>query len=160
MHKRFILLLGVFLGSYVPAAAQTPAPRIVRAQEHVAPIIMMPLPTVSTPLPTASFLLSRDPGHFNAHFSLMFAGAYERDYRLEDLSPMDEVKTLSLTQSSLPLIQLWRGRLQLDAFQSTLHIQNVLVNPFDDGDTRGSRLPGQSYPGGPRSDHLSGLSRN
>jgi hypothetical protein len=155
MHKRFVLVIGVFLGSHVPAAAQTPAPRIVRAQEHVAPTITV-LPAASTPSSAASFLLSRDPGNFDAHFSLMFAGAYERDYNLEHLSPMDEVKTLSLTQSSLPLIQLWRGRLQLDAFQSTLHFQNVLVDPFSD--TRGSRLPGQSYPGGSRSDHLSGVS--
>ncbi len=159
MHKRFILLLGLFLGSHVPAAAQTPAPRIVLAQEHVAPIITM-LPTVSTPLLAASFLLSQDPGKPNAHFSFMFAGAYESDYNLEHLSPMDEVKTLTLTQSSLPLFQLWGGRLQLDVFQSTLHIQNVQLNPFDDGGMRGSRLPGQSYPGGPRSGRLSGLNLN
>jgi hypothetical protein len=36
---------------------------------------------------------------------------------------MDEVKTLTLMQSSLPLCQLWGGRLQLGAFQSTLHSQ-------------------------------------
>jgi hypothetical protein len=39
-------------------------------------------------------------------------------------------------QSSLPLLQLWSRRLQLDAFQNTLNIQN------------------------PRSVHLSGLSLN
>ena len=37
---------------------------------------------------------------------------------------MRKVKTLFLMQSSLPLVQLWSGRLQLDAFQNTLHIQN------------------------------------
>jgi hypothetical protein len=35
MHKRSVLLLGVFLGSHVPTAAQTPAPQIVPAQERV-----------------------------------------------------------------------------------------------------------------------------
>jgi hypothetical protein len=137
----------------VPTAPQTPALEIILSQEHVAPIITM-LPTVSTPLPAASFLLSPDPGKSAANFSLLFARAYEPDYNLEHLSPMDEVKTLTLTQSSLPLVQLWGGRLQLDAFQSRLHIQNVLPDTFDIGRMRGSRLPGQSYPGGPRSIQL------
>jgi hypothetical protein len=155
VHKRFLLLLGLFMGSHVRAAAQTPAPRVVLAQEHVALISAM-LPTVPTPWP--SLLLSQDLEKSNAHFNLVFAGTYERDYNLEHLSPMDEVKTLSLTQSSLPLVQLWRGRLQLNFFQSTLHIQNELVDPFESSGTRGSRPTGQSYLGAPRSEHLSGLS--
>src|ERR1700730_12291416 len=108
MHKRFILLFGLFLGSHVPAAAQTPAQRFVLAQEHVAPMVAL-LPTVPTPLPATSFLLPQSPGKSNARFSLLFAGAYERDYNLEHLSPMDEVKTLTLTQSILPLVQFWGG---------------------------------------------------
>jgi hypothetical protein len=157
VHKRFILLLGIFLGIRVPAAAQTPVPQIVLAQGHVAPVMTM-LRTVSIPSPAASFVLSQDPGKSNAHFSLLVARAYDRDYSLEHLSPMDEVKTLILSQSSLPLVQLWGGRLQLDAFQSTLHIQNVQLGPFGNGAIRSPRVPRQSYPGGPRSVHLSGLS--
>src|SRR5207302_1467920 len=99
MRNRLLLLLGLFLGSLVPAVAQTPAPWNVLAQEHVAPIITM-LPTVSTPLPAASFLLSKGEKS-NARFSLMFAGAYKRDHSLEHLLPMNEVKTLTLTRSSL-----------------------------------------------------------
>jgi hypothetical protein len=157
VYKPFILLLGMFLGSHIPAAGQTPAPQIVLAHEHVAPVIAI-LPRVSTPLLAASFLLSRDPGKSNTHVSLLFAGAYERDDTLEHLSPMDEVKTLILTQSSLPLIRLWGGRLQLEAFHSVPHIQNVQLSPLGYGGMRGFRLPGQSYPGGPRPLDLSGLS--
>jgi hypothetical protein len=69
---------------------------------------------------------------------------------------MEEVKTLTLTQSSLPLVQLWGGRLQLDAFQSTLHKQIVQLGPL--GGMESFRPPRQSYPGGPLSIHLSGLS--
>ena len=156
MRNRFLLLLGLCLGSLVPAAAQTPAPRNVPAQEHVAPIITMPQ-TVSTPLAAASFLLSKSEKS-NARFSFVFAGVYKRDYSLELLSPMNEVKTLTLTWSSLPLVQLCRGRLQLDAFQSTLHIRDALLNPFDNGGMRGSHLPGQTYLGVPPSISLSGLS--
>ena len=150
-YKPFILLLGIFLGSY-RAVAQTPAAPIALAQEQVAPSISI-LPTASTALPAFSFLLSQGLEKSNARFRLPLAGAYQRDYRLDHVSPMDEVRTLILTQSSLPLFQFWGGRLQLDAFQSTLRIQNGLL-----GGTRASRFAGQSYPGGLRSVHLSGLS--
>jgi hypothetical protein len=139
MRKRFIMLLGIFLGSFVPGAAQTPTPQIVLAQERVVPNITM-FRKVSIPLLPSSFLLSA-PGKSPAYFSYIFQGAYKRGQDLESLSPMREVKTLFLTQSSLPLVQLWSGRLQLDAFQNTLHIQNV-----------------QPHPRGLSSVHLSGLS--
>jgi hypothetical protein len=153
MHKRFILLLGMFLGSRVPAAAQTP--QIVAAQEQVAPVMTM-LQTVSTPSPTAFFLRSQDAGKSPAHLSLLFAGAYERD--LARLPPIDEVKTLILTQSTLPLVQLWGGRLQLEAFQSTLHMQKEQIGPLDYGSIQGFGLLRQSYLCRPCSLHLSGLS--
>jgi hypothetical protein len=157
MHKRFILLVGMFLISHGPAAAQMSAPRIILAQEHVAPIITM-LPTVSTPLPVASLLLPQNPGKSTTHFSFLFARAYERDYSLEHLSQMDEVKTLILTLSSVPLGQLWGGRLQLNAFQSTLHLQNVQLGSFGNGGMRGSNLSRQNYPVERGSLHLTGLS--
>jgi hypothetical protein len=95
-------------------------------------------------VPTVSLLLSQGPEKSNAHFSLPFAAAYPRDYRLDHLSPMDEVRTLILTQSSLPLIQFWGGRLQLEAFQSTLHIQNGQLGPpamaYADLSSRGTKL--------------------
>src|SRR5436309_1050216 len=96
MRNRFFLLLGLFPGSLVPAVAQTPTPWNVLAQEHVAPNSTM-ISTVSTPLPAASFLLAKGEKS-NARFSLMFAGAYKRDHSLEHLSPMNEVKNLSLTR--------------------------------------------------------------
>src|SRR4029077_9454008 len=147
MHKRFILLVGILLISHGPAAAQISAPKIILAQEHVAPIVMM-LPTISTPLPAVS-LLPRVPGKSTAQFNLSFAGVYERDSTLEHLSHMDEVKTLTLTQSSMPLVKLLGGRLQLNAFQSTLHLQNVQLGSFGNGGMQGSNLARQNYPGGP-----------
>lgn len=156
MHKRFILLAGILLISNGPAAAQISAPRITLAQERAAPIITM-LPAVSTPLPAVS-LLPQVPGKSTAQFNLSFAGVYERDSTLEHLSHMDEVKTLILTQSSLPIVKLLGGRFQLNAFQSTLHLQNAEPGPFGNAGMRGSNLPRQNYPGGPGSVHLTGLS--
>src|SRR5580765_2971315 len=103
MHKQFIILLGMFLGSHAPAAAQTPAPQIDLAQEHVAPIIAT-VRTVSTPLSALSFSQARDHGQTSARSSLRFAGAFERDHGQEHLPPMEEVKNLILTLSSLPLV--------------------------------------------------------
>jgi hypothetical protein len=157
MCRRFILLLGMFLGSRVPVAGQSSTPQIVLAQGHGAQIMTMHR-TVSTPLPPASFLLSQDSGKSPAQFALVLAGASERDHSLDNLSPMDKVKTLTLTQSTLPLVQVWSGRLQLAAFQSTLHSQNAQLGPLGYGDMGGFRPPRQSYPSGPRSVQLSGLS--
>jgi hypothetical protein len=157
MHKRFILLLGMFLGSHVLTAAQELPPQIVPTQDRIASIETM-VPAVQVPLLTASFLLSDNPGKSAAHFSYLFAGAYERDQGLDglkSLSPMHEVKTLILTQSLLPLVQLWGGRLRLDGFTSTLHMQNVELGPSAGGGLRPQR---QSYPGGPRSVDLYGVS--
>ena len=159
MYKRSIVLLGIFLGSHVPAVAQAPAPRIVLAQVRVAPTIMT-LQEVSTPLPAASFLLYQDPGKSPSNFSRVFAGAYERDQSVEHFSPMEEVKTLFFTQSSLPLVQFWSGRLQLDAFQSTLRVRTMQPVPLGYGSTQGFRPLRQGYPDGPRSVHLSGFSLN
>jgi hypothetical protein len=157
MYKRLITLLGIALCSLEPAAGQTPAPRIVLAQEHVAPIITM-LRTVSNPVPPSSFLLYQDPGKPPVHFSYLFAGATGLDPGTELLPSMKKVKTLFYTQSSLPLVELWSGRLELDAFQNTVHIQNVLLGPLAYGGIQGFRSPRQGYPGGPRSVHFSGLS--
>lgn len=154
MYKRFIMLLGIFLGTHALAAAQTPAPPIDLAQQHVAPIIAM-LRTVSTPLSALSFPPARDQGQTSARSSLRFVGAFDRDHSQEPLPPMEEVKNLILAMSSLPLVQLWGGRIQLYAFQSTPHIQNFQLGLLGYGGMQGSLPPAQSYLGGTRSTRLS-----
>jgi len=143
MCKRFIVLLGIFLGSLAPAAAQTTAPQIIPAPEHLSPAITM-LPAVSPPLLAASLPLHQDPGKFTVHFSGLSSAADERDPSLEHLPGMNVVRTLFYTQSSFSLVQFWSGRVQLDAFQDTLHFQNV-------------QLVRSGY-SGLRSAHFSGLS--
>jgi hypothetical protein len=154
MHKRFILVLGVILGSYVSTAAQTPAAQI--AQERISPIITL-VRTAPPPTHASSFPPSKSPGKSVAHFSYLLVGAYERDRSLASLSPIREVRTLFLTQSSLPLVQLWGGRLQLDGFMSRLHTQNVQLGPSGAGGLLDFRPPRQGYLVGPRSVGLSGI---
>jgi hypothetical protein len=159
MRKRFILL-GVVLGIYVPMSAQTPAPRTIPAQDRTV-MSMTVAPTAPAPLFAASFLLPENPEKSAASFSYLFARAYERDQGLEGLkrlSPMRKVRTLFLTQSMLPLLQLWGGRLRLDGFTSTLHMQNVQLGPSAAGGLLDFRPQRQSYPGGPRSIGFYGVS--
>jgi hypothetical protein len=158
IHKRFILMLGMFMGSQA-AAAQISAPRIASAQKPIAPIITV-FRAKSKTLLAPSFLLSQNRENTLARISLRFSGLDERDQVLERFSPVIKVKTLILTQLSLPLIQLWDGKLELGAFQSTLRIQNVQFGALGYAAMPDFPLPQQNFPGGPRSVHLSGLSVN
>src|SRR5580693_1244464 len=145
-YKRFCVLLGIFMASHVPAVAQTPAPQIVPAQVRVVPTVTL-LRAVPTAAPATSFLRSQDLGRFPAQFSRAVAGAYESDHTLELLPPMEQVKTTFFTQSSVPLVQLWGGRLQLGAFQSTLHIQNAQLGPLNYRDMQGFHGSLQGFAG-------------
>ena len=160
MHKRFFPLLVLFLGNLVPAAAQMPAAQIVPRQDRIAPLVdVVPTATAPSPLLAVSPLLPDNSEKFATHSSYRFARAYERDPGLEglvkSLSPLHEVKTLILTQSLIPLVQLWGGRLRLDGIASTLHMQSVQFGPSGAG---GLRLPQQNYAAGPRSMDLYGVS--
>ncbi len=141
------------------AAGQISALRIAPAQKPIAPVITV-FRAESKTLLAPSFLLSQDQENTLARISLRFSGLDERDQVLERFSPVIKVKTLILTQVSLPLVQLWDGRLELSAFQSTLRIQNVQLGALGYAAMPDFPLPQQNFPGGPRSIHLSGLSLN
>lgn len=157
MHTRFIVVLGIFLGSPVPAIAQTPAPHIVLTQARTAPPMTMLAP-VSALLPAASFPPAPEPAKSPAQLTPLLTLAYERDHSLQRNSPIEGSRTLFLTQASLPLVRFWGGRLQLSAFKSTLHIQNVQFASGGYGGMQGFGSPRQCFPGGPPSLHLTGLS--
>jgi hypothetical protein len=163
MRKRLILLLGMLLGSYVPVTAQTPTPQIVSARDWIAPTMAV-VRTLTAPSPAPSFPLSEIPGKSAARSTYVFTRAYRDEQSLEgleslkSLSQMREVKTLFLTRSTLPLVQLWGGRLRLDGFKSRVHMQNVQLGPSGGGGLLDFRPPRQWYPGGPRSIGLYGIS--
>jgi len=141
------------------AAGQIPTPQIVLAQKPVAPVITV-FKAESMPLSAPSLLLSQDRESSLAHRSLRFPGPDYRDHGLERLSPAIKFKTLIFTQVNLPLVQLWDGKVELDAFQSTMRIENVNFGALGYGAAPESRLAQQNSPAGPRSVHLSGLSLN
>src|SRR5262249_7504986 len=102
----------------------------------------------------SSFPLAEDPGKSSA----LFTGTYEHDKNLASLSPLVETRTLFLTQSSLPLVELWGGHFRLQGFTSRLHMQSVPIDPSPGGALRDFRPPRLGYVSGPRSVALSGIS--
>jgi len=141
------------------AAGQISAPPSVPAQKPAAPVSTV-FRAESKTLLAPSFLLSQDRENTFAYASLRYPGPYESDLGLERLSPVIKLKTLILTQVSLPLVQLWDGRLELSAFQSTLRTQNVQLGALGYAAMRDFPLPQQNFPGGLRAIHLTGLSLN
>ena len=156
IYKRFILPLTVFIGSYMPTAAQTRPPHIISTQERAAAVTIT-VRTVPAPVPALSFQSSEDARRSFAHFSYTLTRANELNQNLETLSPMHEVKTLFLTQSTLPLVQFWGGHLWLDGFTSTLNMQNVQLGPSAAGGLLDFRPQRQAYMVGPRSIELYGV---
>ena len=156
MHKWSILLLGVLLCSYAPAAAQMPALQILPAQAPVAPIVTI-VRTVPTRFLAPSFPPSGSLAKSSSHFSHLIMQAYERDQNLDSPSPMREVKTLFLKQSSLLLVQFWGGRLRLDGFSSRLDMRNVQLGPSASGGLLEFRPRRLGDPCGPRSIGLFGV---
>lgn len=140
MHKRFIVLLGVVLSSYVPAAAQRPSHQIAVLHEPPAPTITIPLRTLPARLPAFSFFLFQGPAGSSAQFTPPIAEAYGRDHTLESTFPIENMKTMFVTESRLSVVQIWGGRLQLNCFVSTLHMGNIVLGPSVS--VEGFRLPG------------------
>ena len=157
IHKRFILLLGMLI-SRQAAAGQISALQIAPTQKSVSPLITV-FRAESKTLLAPSFLLS-DRENTLVHISTRFSGLDERDQVLERLLPVIKVKTLILTQVSVPLVEVWNGKLELGAFQSTLRTQNVQLGALGYAAMRDFPLPQQNFPGGLRAIHLTGLSLN
>ena len=154
IHKRSVLLLGMLLGAPMLTVAQS-APELAAVLERVSPKIPIS-PTIPMRFDVSSFSVSQSAAQYNA--SSLSTDSYAPAQSLSALSPMIEVKTLFLTQSTLPLVQLWGGRLQLDGFTSRVHMQNVQLGPSGGGGLLDFRPPRQWYPGGPRSIGLCGVS--
>ena len=158
MRDGFILLLTVFLSSLV-AAAQTPTPQTVPQEERVAPMVTR-LQTVPVSSSARFLVLSEDARKPADHFNDLFVRTYERDQSLKNLSRIQRVKTLFLTQSNLTLFQLWGGRLRVDGFTSRLRMQDVQLGPPAVGGLQNLCSSRRSYPAGPRSVRFYGLSLN
>ncbi len=154
IHKRSILLLGMLLGAPMLTAAQSTS-EFAAVLERVSPKIPIS-PAIPMRFDVSSFSVSPSAAQYNA--SSLSTDAYAPAQSLSALSPMIELKTLFLTQSRLPLMQLWHGRLHFDGFTSELHTQNVQLGPSGGGNLQDFHPARQRYPCEPRSVYLYGLS--
>src|SRR5713226_6183978 len=111
MQRQLILVVGVLLSSCLPAEAQTLTTQDFLPQARPEPTMAVFRAQPSHPLPTVlrSVQLSTKPV---AHLSVLQFTAYSPDRSLESLSPVESNKTLFVSQSLLPVIQFWSGRLQ------------------------------------------------
>ena len=183
MKRRLTLLLGMILGGYLSTAAQIPAARIVAERDRTAPVMAMvqagpapliadslPLPgnpgffaarTLPSPVLGVSFPAHKNPANSAVHFSCVLAGPYKPDQGMDGLKSefqFEEVDTLFLVQSSLPLAQLWGGRVRFEGFASKLNTQNVQLGPSDAGGMQDFRPWRPRELGEPPSVHSYGVS--
>jgi len=155
IRNRSILLLGIFLGAPMLTAAQTSAQELAAVLERVPPKIPIS-PAIAARFYVSSRPVPRNTGQYAA--SSLSTDAYAPAQNLSALSPIIEVKTLFLTQSRLPLVRLWHGRLHFDGFTSEVHTQNVQLGPSGGGGPQDFHPARQKYPCAPRSVYLYGFS--
>jgi hypothetical protein len=156
--KWLFLLCGIWPAGYV-LEAQIPAAHSVPGKENVPPMIT-PLRTMSAPIQFAMVPRHGNLGTSSVHFGYLLGEEYKPRDSLVSLWPIQQVKTLIFSSQSLPLVRLWGGRLELDAFQTSLRIQYPQREPSSYGGMLDFRLPQQSFPGRPSAVHLAGVSVN
>ncbi len=145
MRKRFILTLGMLLGTYLPATAQTLSTQLGFTQERPAPMIL--LAAAPTQWLLASFLPVRPLAERPARLTALLAAAYNRDSSPERLSSVEVVKTPFVRQVRATVVQLCGGRLELGGFTSTSRMENVLLGFSASGGLAGFGVSGQGHPG-------------
>src|ERR1700674_4291457 len=125
--KRFVLILGLVLGSHARAGAQSTEHRIAFVQSPPSSMIVFP-PRHAMPL-ASSVLLIQQQGNFHEGYGFRFTGNY-RDENLGSISPFQETKTSFMTESRLPVAQIWGARMQVSFFKFTLKTGNVMLGPL------------------------------
>jgi|GEM_PF-1329817 len=158
MQKQLILVLGVLLGSYLPAGAQTRSAQLSLMQERPPPRIL--LAAAPSHLSLTAFLPAQPLAERPARFTVLLTAVLNRQRSLEHLSPVDVVKTPFVRQARVGVVQLWGGRLQLGGFASTSQMENVLLGFAGSGGLPGSRVFTQGLAGAgvPRASRSYGLS--
>ncbi|HEX4004344.1 MAG TPA: hypothetical protein VHX36_16950 [Candidatus Acidoferrales bacterium] len=118
MRTQFILIAGLFLGTFFPAAAQTPRMRTILASATPRAAAMPSFRPVRAP---SSAVLPDKP---LPRFSSSLAPAYKPEPSLVSRLPIDEFRTPLMMESSVPIVHLWRG-LGFDVFESTLYSHSL-----------------------------------
>ncbi len=121
----------------VPALLSNPAPSAIVPTFASSPVGLAPIvstdvfalrgiPEHFQPAPLPS---SRHIGRYVVRHDALPTDAAERPESRWRLPQMNEVKTLFMTQSRLPLVSLWGGGLQIDGLNTTLNMANIELGP-------------------------------
>jgi hypothetical protein len=126
------LLLAAALVAPVAVIAN-PAPqdansRMILARERVAPASIQHR-AFSVTLFSAPSLQYRATANAAGYVNWTYAGTNAPSQNINSLLAMENVRTAFFSESRFPLVQFYSGRLHLDAFQNTLHLQSVQPGP-------------------------------
>jgi hypothetical protein len=128
MRTHFILIAGLFLGTFFPAAAQTPRARIVLASARATPRATA-TPSFRPVRAPSSVALPDKP---LPHTAFPLAGAYKPEPGLASRVPIEEFRTPLVSESSVPIVHLWRG-LGFDFVESTSYSHSLERGSPDSG---------------------------
>ncbi|MBI3669479.1 MAG: hypothetical protein HY237_06850 [Acidobacteria bacterium] len=123
MRKSLTLMLGIFLGSWLSALAQTSPTPAKPGTQRAAPARRPAETDHSAPV----VFLSGRPLDPRPGLSTGLIGAtYRRDLASGNFSSLQVVKNPFVRQVRMGFAQLWSGRLQLDGFGSTRRMDSAL----------------------------------
>jgi hypothetical protein len=120
MRNQLLLVIGLVVGSYLPAEAQTSAKQILLAQRPTGRMMLLFRPSQPNYSSPAVFLTTSLPPKSLGRFTRMSTATYEPELSLESRFSIVVNRTPFRTESSMPVTQLWGKRLQVEGFSSTL----------------------------------------
>ncbi|HTW32171.1 MAG TPA: hypothetical protein VMD76_10850 [Candidatus Sulfotelmatobacter sp.] len=118
MRTHFILIAGLFLGTLLPAAAQTPGMRTILASATTRSAAVPSFRPVRSP---SSDALPDKPQP--RPFSRL-ARAYKPEPTLASRLPVEQFRTPLMTEESVPIVHVWGG-LGFDFFESTFYSHSL-----------------------------------
>jgi hypothetical protein len=148
--KRLVLILGLILGTHARAGAQSTEYRIAFVQSPPSSMMVFP-PRHAVPL-DSSVLLIQQQGNFHDGYGFRITGNY-RDQNPGSISPFQETKTSFVTESRLPVAQIWGARMRVSLFKLTLKTGNIMLGPLASNEA----LHRPRHTGEPRSADLYGI---
>jgi hypothetical protein len=156
LRGKIILLIGSVLNCFSPITAQTkatPSALIQPRPETTFKRYQDSRSYLFRSVPSSGILVQGPLGRFHSPIR----SSASPTINLHRLLGSENSETLFASQWRFPLIEFCSGHLQVSAFQSTLHMDNIMFGPYR-GALRGFDIPRLSRSGGSQSLDLSGLS--
>jgi hypothetical protein len=119
MRNQLILVIGLTVCGCLPAEAQTIAKVIFLAQPRSGPMMLLSKPPPPKSPPRKVFPAINPPPKSLLRFTRISTATYDPERNLEDRLAITLDRTPFVTESTIPVAELWGGRLQLEGFDTT-----------------------------------------